>query len=61
VKANRYECNLNVAGAVSLNGAENEEEPLAYAEQRTRKEKKMDRKENKSKKDRDKNKNNDKP
>jgi hypothetical protein len=27
VKLNRYERNLNVAGAVSLNGAENEDEP----------------------------------
>jgi hypothetical protein len=38
VKEKRYERNLSVAGAVNLNGAENEEEP--FAEQRIRKEKK---------------------
>jgi hypothetical protein len=58
VKVNRHERNLNVAGAVSLNGAENDE-PLTYAEQRIGEEKKMDRKKNKSRKNG--NKTNDKP
>jgi hypothetical protein len=47
-RSHGYERNLNVAGAVSRNGAENGEEPLTYEEQRIGKENKMDRKKDKS-------------